>query len=669
MAAAALASDYLNEAAYWDVPDIDWATLYPVVAQDSGTNSAGTLAHICNLATRSPIALAFMVAGDTDHIYVGHNPTQFPNNPTSASAYDNSLVLLVGDNLQTATPICLGVNHFARTPETHCETHTQLVAGWTNAPPVYRSGPHAAGTGNTGPVRTRPAFTLPTDRASDFIQGSADGRYTLQGFYMRFIEPEITAGGDRANNVEPLRDWWRLSCTDRNAPNAPYHCLQVVQALLPPDHAALQAWASRVRNNILTKMGVGGPGLTNAAFNLGITQIRDAITDTSAAHLTFERDRDNKTFTDRYGESVAQMMYNLCGCADDNGLPEVHRVLAAAPKGRAYAVLEGFMQERALTSTVPLNCGNFPIATTKFTDSVFRSFKPAGTGLAFGEGLSPFSMVCEGHTEAASLLKQLKKAQYVESGTSVSMADADFLTSSDVRFPTTPQAAAEKLYAWSVAIDLFHGGNHPIARTVRAFAIDVGPALHSVFSAAGTPSIGMDLVCRVLFEAQQDYFRWATLTARTNNPADRPVAPAFQKAKEAAVSFRADSLSRMPAPWYLLLDPPTEDRSNRRSDRQRPSDQGTRQQANATSVFNANADRNLLRRFRDSEFTNITAMMEGRNVEIPKHAGSDVCLTWALKGECSAACRRKNQHTRYSQATNRAIGQLLTGCGVPELQE
>ena len=485
-AAVPLASDYLTDAAQWDNPVVPWADLLNATGEASGHNNTATLANICNLATRSPIALAFMVLGDTDHIYVGHNPTRYPNNPTAASAYDNTLVLLIGDNLQTATPICLSNNHFTRTAETHCHTHTELLANHAAAPPVYRTGPHLMGAANTGPLRTRPAFTLPTERVGDFVRGAPDGRYTLQGFYTRFIQPEIAAGGDRANNVEPLRDWWRLSCTDRTAPAAPLHCVATTQALLPIDQAALQAWVARQRTEILAKVGVGGPGLTNAAFSQGINRVRDAITDASNAHLTFERDRDNKTFTDRYGTTIAQMMYNLCGCADDAGLPEIHQVLASAPKGRAYAILEGYMHERAIASTVPLNCGNFPIATTKFTDSVFRNFKPAGTGLTFGDGLSPFAMVCEGHSEASTLLKQLKKAAVVESGTSVSLADAEILTSSDVRFPTTPQAAAEKLYAWSVAIDLFHGSLHPIAVTVRNLALTVAPALHNMHAVAAS---------------------------------------------------------------------------------------------------------------------------------------------------------------------------------------
>jgi hypothetical protein len=75
-----------------------------------------------------------------------------------------------------------------------------------------------------------------------------------------------------------------------------------------------------------------------------------------------------------------------------------------------------------------------------------------------------------------------------------------------------------------------------------------------------------------------------------------------------------------------------------------------------------------MKRFKESEFTNLTLMMEGKDVTIPKHANQEVCLGWALKGFCSAGCRRKAQHVRYSQATNRSINELLTNCGVPEVQ-
>ncbi len=238
----------------------------------------------------------------------------------------------------------------------------------------------------------------------------------------------------------------------------------------------------------------------------------------------------------------------------------------------------------------------------------------------------------------------------------------------DVRFPTTPQAAVEKLAGWSVCINLFHGDTHDVSGRVRDCVCNIAPDPQTSHQAAGTNATGMDLVLRVLFEAQQEYFQWATACARENDAGRRPAPPTFDRIKSAVLTFRADSLSKLPAPWYTLMDPPSSGERSPR-ERQRPSDRSTRQQENATAVFNSRADRGLLRRFRDSGHANITAMMNGHEVQIPKHAGNEVCLTWALKGECSAACRRKNQHVAYSQATNRAIGALLTTCGVPELQE
>jgi hypothetical protein len=118
---------------------------------------------------------------------------------------------------------------------------------------------------------------------------------------------------------------------------------------------------------------------------------------------------------------------------------------------------------------VPLTAGCLPLATTKMTDQVFRSFKPACTGVSFGEGLSPFACVYEGHAELQTVQLMIKKAEVAESSTTLSLTDAEQLTSTGVRFPTSPQTAIEKLYAWSVFIDIFHGNGHPIATNVWNF--------------------------------------------------------------------------------------------------------------------------------------------------------------------------------------------------------
>ena len=49
----------------------------------------------------------------------------------------------------------------------------------------------------------------------------------------------------------------------------------------------------------------------------------------------------------------------------------------------------------------------------------------------------------------------------------MSLADATALTSDDVRFLTQPYVAVEKLYAWSVIVDVFHGNKIHVEQYTR----------------------------------------------------------------------------------------------------------------------------------------------------------------------------------------------------------
>jgi len=382
--------------------------------------------------------------------------------------------------------------------------------------------------------------------------------------------------------------------------------------------------------------------------------------DNATARLQFERDRLDKTITEKHGDSLAQRMHNLCNCVDDNGLPEVHRLLAKSNKHRDYGILASLFSERASASPVPLTYATAPIPTTKLVEDVFRSFQVAGTGLVFTQGLSPFAIICEGHAEMDTVRRMVKKAELAEGGTSMTLADAERLTSADVRFPTVPQVGAEKLYGWSVGADVFHGVNHDVCLSIRQYVINIGPALHRVAEQAGTAAAGMDLVNRVLYESQQEYFQYVTALANGG----RPPVPTFADIQSKVLTYRCESLSPLPASWYALVDAPAP--TNRRI----PQDTaGPRQQSGSAPTFNTFADRTLLRRFRDSEFSTISAMMAGKEVTIPQHASKDVCLVWALKGECSGTCRRKAQHVRYSRGTTSELHSLLDDCGVANPQE
>ena len=61
--------------------------------------------------------------------------------------------------------------------------------------------------------------------------------------------------------------------------------------------------------------------------------------------------------------------------------------------------------------------------------------------------------------------------------------------------------------------------------------------------------------------------------------------------------------------------------------------------------------------------------MEAASGDEPKVIGKSVCLTWALKGTCSAKCKRGKQHVRYPLAVVKKIHQFLTDAGVPPSEQ
>ena len=71
-----------------------------------------------------------------------------------------------------------------------------------------------------------------------------------------------------------------------------------------------------------------------------------------------------------------------------------------------------------------------------------------------------------------------------------------------------------------------------------------------------------------------------------------------------------------------------------------------------------------MRRFENSTFPSITALMEGHEVEIPKLGGKEICLVWALKGKCSRTCKRKGMHKIYPRSVVTQIHSLMDACGV-----
>ena len=136
-------SDLLSDPTQWDVPDPTYADLLTVVGGGATSNSAVTARAVVNLATRSPVAIAFVIEGDEDCVHVGHTPTMFPEDITNTTPFDNQVSVLVGDKVDSAVPVVLPDDAFQR-PAAFRSFDVATIIGATGhgaAPAVYRSGP------------------------------------------------------------------------------------------------------------------------------------------------------------------------------------------------------------------------------------------------------------------------------------------------------------------------------------------------------------------------------------------------------------------------------------------------------------------------------------------------------------------------------------------------
>ena len=129
------------------------------------------------------------------------------------------------------------------------------------------------------------------------------------------------------------------------------------------------------------------------------------------------------------------------------------------------------------------------------------------------------------------------------------------------------------------------------------------------------------------------------------------VVPTFEDLIDKALTHRVSGLSMLPASWCLMIEagaPQVRDPSTATSG-------STAANAGVTRVptFNTWADEGLMERFRSSRFQTISELVEAASGDEPKINGKPVCLTWALKGTCSAKCKRGKQHVRYPLPSSR----------------
>jgi hypothetical protein len=164
--------------------------------------------------------------------------------------FNNHCVVLLGDDIDNATPMVLPNNCFAcRVIRAHTHAHIVGAQGHNAAPPVFRAGPHGAGAANTDKVEVRSVFLMDPTNAAAYVSYMDTGIYSLLGFYSEFIEPEDATSGVAAQEayITPLLNWYYAACTNGNSGKSAI-AIDPVTSGLPLQNLLLQGWAARSKN-------------------------------------------------------------------------------------------------------------------------------------------------------------------------------------------------------------------------------------------------------------------------------------------------------------------------------------------------------------------------------------------------------------------------------------
>ena len=300
-------SDLFNDAAKWAVPDPAYVNdLIPLIGETNAVNRADWVRNVCNISIRSPTAVLFVNGNDAEHLYVTHSPTVHPAHPGNATPFDNLMILLQGNTSDQVLPLCFGALSGARINATRCKRTADITADLGAAPPVFMTGPHGAAVADTDQVSVRTMMVLPPSVAGRVLAAAPQGRFTRVGFLTNLLAPGLAdANADVVAMWRPVEEWFRVACTQGGAPVACVTAVAPVTSVVPLEIMALNSWCSTVKERLQHQAGIGGPGLTNHTFNAGVTTLRDTLNDNATARLQFERDRNDKSFTQRHGDSLA----------------------------------------------------------------------------------------------------------------------------------------------------------------------------------------------------------------------------------------------------------------------------------------------------------------------------------------------------------------------------
>ena len=356
---------------------------------------------------------------------------------------------------------------------------------------------------------------------------------------------------------------------------------------------------------------------------------------------------------------------------NDAAMPEIHQALARNKESSHEAIiLEGALLRVQADSVLPVTDGN-RVKVTRHLVDIFRRHNIYAEESVLGEGLSPFSMVCQGHPNAADSKRLLDDSALVERGASLTLQDARAMAGSDARIPQFLQHVTDKLYAHSHCWNLYAGNRHILATAIAIATLALGPVIMNLANYFGSPALALRMALRILFKFQQLTFRWVRRRRDTPRGTVVPV-PDYMDMVYDVQSFLFHGMPELPVAWNNLI----RDENNRGQERQPErirggaGSGGTGAEAQAT-VYNTTQDQGLKDRWVSSGLEKTSQLTQNytgagtASAAIPKFRGNQsACLNWACKGQCSNHCPLAAAHQGIGAALVWEMHVFLDQCGV-----
>ena len=662
-----------------------YAALYELMPDLLGGEYGPYLAGFCSEGPHAPAALREFVLeagqdtpkvflyfsqGDVPLIRVAHRVTRYAPTLGVVTAWDGSVFAMasdVGPGNQVAWVHFPAAGAFVRTGFVRVPAMGMMNESWTASPGAALLGPYAEAAAGTELVRTR-FFTPVPKEYIPLVMQRPDG-WTPRALWEQ-LGTAIVAD-QRVGVCEPLLKWLRVAST------LTFGAAAVVGGPLPsaPPAVACDPLVAPVADAILQRRlwswlttDLPSLGARSGATNTVMTETLQALkaefslqrVEAAAARVASKRPT---TLSEKFPEASGGLRL-LCEVSCDEALPPFWTTYATLGKKEGFFALGQALDARAAHAG---SMGHAPMVTPQLYERI--------SNFAFGSrnvddllaGLSPFLMTSGLGADAHNQRQNATVYQMMYAGAAAPAIEQVLpLLSSAPAMPASMLAMQISLKNYSVLLDVILGVNHRVSSDFRQFVYSWDRVTLEVEASFGDQIRAW--IPRFLRYVQLCMIQYLNLASSVGTGA--PLPPLNQLIHH--VQMR-NWPALPPLPANYVSDPTPTRHAAALSLPAAPSLPAPGTPAgtpaappSGTNVTNVHSDAALVAQFQrnNTGLRNLTTHASARPLPTADGSTTQLCLAFALRGNCSSDCSRSATHRLLTAPERAGIAGFLVRVGV-----